>query len=449
MPRGELGPGLEDRKDRMTIRARLRRSDQTGARRDIHAHFPYAPDLPASHHNSRSSAITRAKAWLAEQQRAMRFDGLPVGERLEDQTLADWLGRYITEAEEGVEQLRREGPRTKVPRHARKKAVAKELSVLRRWLLEFPKLVARSPDQVSRKHLEQAAEHLLNARRDEHGALITLKPVTVRRWLLTLSGVYNTAARDWGFTVENPVRGMSLPQATTAEEHEREGRLVTGDELERILAQIPEASPQTLACIRFLRWSGARRSEALRLDWRDVDLMSEIPVATFKGTKDARQRYRERTIPLHPKAVEALKEAMGDQPQPKEGRVFPLATDTPTQAWIRGKKRAGLDVRLHDLRHTRTTEVTAVLHPLEAKVITGHADLRMLDRYYHGEATALGRKLLEADARIAASVEKRRQVKAVVDLDGLSDAKRLKADLAIQLLREAGVELPEGLNPGG
>jgi len=445
MPRGELGPGLEDRKDRMTIRARLRRSDRTGARRDVHATFPYAPELPASHHQSRSSAVTRAKAWLAEQQRAMRFDGLPKGERLQDQTLADWLGRYITEAEDGVEQLRREGPRTKVPRHARKKAVTKELSVLRRWQLEFPRLVARAPDQVTRKHLEQAAEHLLNTRRDERGAPATLKPVTARRWLLTLSGFYNTAARDWGFTIENPVRGMPLPQATTAEDHEREGRLVTGDELERILAKIPEASRLTLACIRFLRWSGARRSEALRLDWRDVNLASEIPTATFKGTKDARQRYRERTIPLHPKAVEALREALGDQPQPSEGRVFPLATDTPTQAWIRGTKRAGLNVRLHDLRHTRTTEVTAVLHPLEAKVITGHADLRMLDRYYHGEATALGRKLQEADAKAAASAAKR-QVKEVVDLSGMNEAQRLKADLAIQLLREAGVVLPQGFD---
>jgi hypothetical protein len=138
MPRGELGPGLEDRKDRLTIRARLRRSDQSGVRRDLHASFPYVPELPASHQHSRSAAVTRARAWLAEQQRAMRFDGVPVGERLSDQTLGGWIARYILEAEEGIERLRQDGPRSKVARHARKKGFDKELSVMRQWLTEFP-----------------------------------------------------------------------------------------------------------------------------------------------------------------------------------------------------------------------------------------------------------------------------------------------------------------------
>ena len=80
-------------------------------------------------------------------------------------------------------------------------------------------------------------------------------------------------------------------------------------------------------------------------------------------------------------------------------------------------------------------------------MITGHADLRMLDRYYHGEATALGKKLLEADAK-AVTAKKRTSATETVTLEGLNQAQRLKADLALQLLREAGVELPEEFKPG-
>ena len=311
MPRGELGPGLEDRKDRLTIRARLRRADQSGALRDINASFPYVPDLSASHQHSRSAALTRARAWLAEQHRALRFDGLPVGERLSDQTLQGWIERYIVEAEEGQTTLRRDGPRARVPRHARKKGLVQELAVLRSWLQEFPRLVALKPDAVDRKLLEQAAEHLIYSRRHEDGTTATLKPATARRWLQILSAVYNAADRDWGYPVSNPVRGMPLPQATTEEEHERQGKVVTDQDLDQILSYLTDAHPLTLACIRFLRWTGARRSEALNLDWRDVDLTGEIPTATFRGTKDARQRYRERTIPLHPSAVEALRSVLG------------------------------------------------------------------------------------------------------------------------------------------
>jgi hypothetical protein len=84
-----------------------------------------------------------------------------------------------------------------------------------------------------------------------------------------------------------------------------------------------------------------------------------------------------------------------------------------------------------------------VLHPLEAKVITGHADLRMLDRYYHGEAQTLGRKLLEADAKVASAVPQRPVVGPGLDtLEGLSEEQKLKARLALQLLQEAGVSVP-------
>ncbi len=72
---------------------------------NLRASFPYDEEVAASHPKSRTSAIVAAKAWLEEQRRALRFDGTPVGSRLQDQTLGGWVQRYIDEAEEAMVEL--------------------------------------------------------------------------------------------------------------------------------------------------------------------------------------------------------------------------------------------------------------------------------------------------------------------------------------------------------
>jgi integrase len=405
MTLSKLGEGLEDRKDRASIRARVRRDDIRGVRRDLSQTFPYERGSS----KSRSAAIALAKAWVAEHQRALRFDRVPAGERPQDQTVGDWVVRYIEEATHGLQELReaekaKEAGRKReatfhVPAHARKKGIEQELSVLRSWHAEFPNLMARKVHEVTRQHLDDVVDHLRYHRVDTHGTPIRLKPVTIRRWLQVLSAVYNTAAKDrnWGFRdVLNPIRGMDMPQASNPEEAERKGRVVTAEELCLILAMIPETSLATRCCIRFLRWTGARRSEALKLDWSDVILDADIPKATFRDTKNPRGLVQDRTIPLDRHAVDALNDLLDGNAKPSKGRVFPLSKDTPSQAWMRGRDRASLDVRLHDMRHTRTTEITKHLPAIEAQAITGHKDIRMLLRYYHASADELGAKLRDA-----------------------------------------------------
>ncbi|WP_233842224.1 site-specific integrase [Dyella sp. 2HG41-7] len=417
--KSELPPGLEDRKPSNVIRARLRQQDAKGEVQNLRASFPYNEDVAASHPQSRTSAIVAAKAWLEEQRRALRFDGTPVGSRLQDQTLGGWVQRYIDEAEEAMVELaamaqaKADGqPRAAkrpIPAHARKKGIAQECTVLRSYLREFPKLMARAPDQVTREHLDQVRDWLRYERTYRDGTPATVKPASINRNMDILSAVYNTARKDrnWNFDVANPIKGLPKLKAETAKEQPRKGELVTNAELTQILAKIPEASLETRCCICFLRWSGGRRSEALRLDWSDVDFDKEIPEVTFRDTKDPLGRQRQRTIPLNRHAVQALYELLAGKPKPAKGRVFPLAKDTPTQAFIRGRDRAGIHKRLHDMRHTRTTEVTSDLPVHEAQQITGHLDARMLMHYYHPDAQHLGAKLEKADAeRAAAAVNK-------------------------------------------
>ena len=63
--------------------------------------------------------------------------------------------------------------------------------------------------------------------------------------------------------------------------------------------------------------------------------------------------------------------------------------------WARACKRAGIeDLRFHDLRHEATSRIFEKgLNVMEVAAITGHKDLRMLQRYTHLRAEDLAVKL--------------------------------------------------------
>lgn len=414
----DLPPGLEDRRPSCVIRARLRARDAKGVLHNLRESWPYDDEAPAASTRSHKSAIIAATAWLEEQRRAMRFDGTPVGTRLRDQTLGGWIQRYIDEGEEALveqaaikvagEEGKRRTTQKVLPAHTRKKGLSREISTLRQWMAEFPKLMVRAPDEVTSDHIEQARNWLRYERKHIDGSPAILVTDTINRWVDVLSAVYKAAVVSWGFKVINPMKGMSKLKAEAPHEEAREGRVVTQAELEQVLAHIPEATLETRCCIKFLRWCGGRRSEAIRLNWADVNFDKPIPEVTFRDTKDPLGRKINRTIPLHHRAVDALNELLQGRPKPDKGKVFSIGIDTPTRAFIRGRDRAGLDVRLHDLRHTRTTEVTTELPVHEAQQITGHKDARMLMRYYHPDIQQLGEKLSKAEAeRAAAAINKK------------------------------------------
>ncbi|MET0506419.1 MAG: tyrosine-type recombinase/integrase [Luteibacter sp.] len=68
-----------------------------------------------------------------------------------------------------------------------------------------------------------------------------------------------------------------------------------------------------------------------------------------------------------------------------------LAPDSITQASSRACRRAGVEgARLHDLRHTRITELGhALKNPLQVAAISGHDDLGVLKRYFNATAEDL------------------------------------------------------------
>ncbi len=75
--------------------------------------------------------------------------------------------------------------------------------------------------------------------------------------------------------------------------------------------------------------------------------------------------------------------------------VFPLSKGAVCQAWEHLRTRAGSqDLRFHDLRHEAVTRLLERgFNVIETATISGHKELRMLQRYSHLRAVDLVERL--------------------------------------------------------
>src|SRR5690606_19342212 len=147
--------------------------------------------------------------------------------------------------------------------------------------------------------------------------------------------------------------------------------------------------------------TAARRSEVAKLDWSDVDI--EQKTAVLRETKSKAGKTVDRTIPLPGEAMEIInrrRQAVVEAGKRVGGPVFTnekglrVRPDSMTQAWTRACARAGVSgVRVHDLRHTRITELGRFLSAAEAARVSGHTDLGMFFRYFNPDPVETGKKI--------------------------------------------------------
>lgn len=142
--------------------------------------------------------------------------------------------------------------------------------------------------------------------------------------------------------------------------------------------------------VQFLLMTAARRGEALKLRWTDVDF--EGRSAFLAETKNGLPR----SLPLRAKLVEMLKRL----PRTSDA-VFDLSEDALRKAWARMLKHAGIDdLHIHDLRHEAVSRVaeSGKFALIDLQKFSGHRDVRMLLRYSHLCTKRMAEKLDEAFA---------------------------------------------------
>jgi integrase len=202
-------------------------------------------------------------------------------------------------------------------------------------------------------------------------------PATILRAVITpIRSVLNYAAgQGW----------CTMPRLVKPRQPVGRTRFLLPDEMDRLLAA---AAPHLVPLMLFLVDTGARLSEAIELDWQDVDLLS-APRVNFIRTKNNRPRSG---VALSPRTVAAL----AGLPH-RDGPVFRTQKGLPyadkerqeggqiKTGFRRAVERAGLlHLTPHDLRHTWASWHYAQHRDLlRLKQEGGWSSVALVERYAH------------------------------------------------------------------
>jgi integrase len=246
------------------------------------------------------------------------------------------------------------------------------------------KALAKTPDllPVQRQVAEVTAKDL-STFRDKRLAVVSI--ATVRKEMGILRSVLESARRDWGMLVVNPIADVKRPAAPPAR-----NRLFVGDEKDRILAALGftdkvETLQHQVAVALLLAFETAMRSgEIVGLTWDRVHLGAQY--VSLPKTKNGDQRE----VSLSNRAVELLRLMIGlDKVQ-----VFTV-TDASRDALFRKARDACKikNLHFHDSRANAITILAKKLDIHDLARMIGHRDLKSLLIYYRKSASDIARSL--------------------------------------------------------
>lgn len=263
------------------------------------------------------------------------------------------------------------------------------------WIAEADPTISSFAD-VTRDHLLAYLEALATEPTPSTGQ--PLAPSS-RRDRISILSVFFRDTTAWGWE-EVPAR-PSLIASDLPKVPRPMPRFIPAHELARLMAVVAELKcPYQRAAILVARWSGARLNEIRRLS---TDCLDSYPDGTPRLRLPAGKTYRERLVPIHKDAADALREVIADRAGRKERTLVDDLTHRPTQYLFmkRGRligkghlfytplkracKAAGLVdtagrplVHPHRFRHTVGTQLAergAKLHTIMS--VLGHRSVSM------------------------------------------------------------------------
>jgi integrase len=215
-----------------------------------------------------------------------------------------------------------------------------------------------SLDRISLKHLDL----MITAERKKG-----LKIRSINNYIRHARSSLNKAV-EWKYVQRNPLAGAKeLPASRTRP------KFLTRNQVPRYIASIKDIDLRRLV-VAYLA-TGRRRSELLRLKWKNIDFKKNRYTVTVKGGK--KQEY-----PIN-KAFRAVLLAIGK----KEGRVFDRwkHPDTLSHLVKAALVAAGYpNLSLHSLRHTYASMKVLEGRSLkEVQELLGHSEQRTTEIYAH------------------------------------------------------------------
>lgn len=197
---------------------------------------------------------------------------------------------------------------------------------------------------------------------------------TVRNDLMKLRRLYRWYCNEWfassGETIPNPCDRLELPKARKTRE-----TVISRNQLEALLR---EMTPLLGQIVELAYETAMRRSEILKLRTCDLHL-DERFLRVVEGKEGSRD------VPLTRRAVRLLEYAV-NRSEGVGGKLYPIAPYSVSQAVRRARitLKMSEDIRFHQLRHSRITEVARKgLNLSQIMVVSGHRDIRSVQRYTH------------------------------------------------------------------
>lgn len=228
------------------------------------------------------------------------------------------------------------------------------------------------------------------------------RPATAKRARAILSSAFSLAAR-FDLVPSNPVR-----ETTSPKQIKKDPRALTDAEFATFFAMVEHYTTAGLTgrttraetfplLLRFIAGTGVRLSEALRLQWADVDLKATPPTAIVRPTKDEGESTR--VIQLPHIAVDAIRSQAATT-----GKVFPWVFPTSAgthvskstvQRWMRRAREVWDErekkparepdvswVTPHTFRRDIATLLADEVSLLAASQQLGHADSTITEHHY-------------------------------------------------------------------
>jgi integrase len=228
------------------------------------------------------------------------------------------------------------------------------------------------------------------------------------------------AARLWG-AISEDVR--MLPERRDV------GKALAPDEEAKLFdACLKSPQPSLYTAVVIFCNTGLRNAELRRARWSQVDFLK----AEFQVGKAKTEGGEGRIVPLNRAALGAFKEWRSRWPYAKpEDYIFPtqrlmfkgegapekgimtaydVDPSKPLGAWKRAwntaKKQAGVECRIHDLRHHFISALAQTQTPdATIQAISGHLSRKMLEHYSHVRLEAKRRAVEALDALNAQAVQ--------------------------------------------
>jgi len=148
--------------------------------------------------------------------------------------------------------------------------------------------------------------------------------------------------------------------------------VIPDNDFNLILNHLQQNNEQAYRLIKLLKLSGLRLSEALFLEWQDIDFVENV--ITVNNKKANRIDY----IPLHNELREFLSEF-----KQKEGRLFNYKSRFSTTFWSRALTKLNLPrYKIHDIRRTFGSKYASILTPIELMKVMRHQDIKTTLKHY-------------------------------------------------------------------